>query len=61
MMLRPADTHSREDLLRAVWGIDFDPQSNVVDVYVRYLRIKIGSHRIETVRGGGYRMAAPGR
>ena len=61
MMLRPAETHSRDDLLRAVWGIDFDPQSNVVDVYVRYLRIKIGSHRIETVRGGGYRMAAPGR
>jgi DNA-binding response OmpR family regulator len=59
MMLRPAETHTREDLLRAVWGIDFDPQSNVVDVYIRYLRIKIGSHRIETVRGGGYRMAAP--
>ena len=59
LMLRPAETHSREDLLRAVWGIDFDPQSNVVDVYVRYLRIKVGPHRIETVRGGGYRMAAP--
>ncbi len=57
LMLRPAETHSRDDLLRAVWGIDFDPQSNVVDVYIRYLRRKIGAHRIETVRGGGYRMA----
>lgn len=59
LMLRPAETHSREELLRAVWGIDFDPQSNVVDVYVRYLRLKIGTHRIETVRGDGYRLAAP--
>ena len=59
LMLHPDETHSREDLLRAVWGIDFDPQSNVVDVYVRYLRLKIGAHRIETVRGDGYRMAEP--
>ncbi len=59
LLLRPAETHSREELLRAVWGIEFDPQSNVVDVYIRYLRLKIGSHRIETIRGRGYRMAAP--
>ena len=47
---------SREQLLSRVWGYDFDPGSNVVDVYVRYLRNKIGSDRIETVRGMGYRM-----
>lgn len=47
---------SREQLLSRVWGYDFDPGSNVVDVYVRYLRNKLGSERFETVRGMGYRM-----
>lgn len=47
---------SREQLLSRVWGLDFDPGSNVVDVYVRYLRGKIGAERIETVRGMGYRL-----
>ena len=47
---------SREQLLSRVWGYDFDPGSNVVDVYVRYLRGKLGAERIETVRGVGYRM-----
>jgi len=46
---------SRQQLLGRVWGLDFDPSSNVVDVYVRYLRQKIGEQRIETVRGAGYR------
>lgn len=46
---------SREQLLSRVWGLDFDPGSNVVDVYVRYLRTKFGADRIETVRGSGYR------
>lgn len=46
---------SRELLLSRVWGLDFDPGSNVVDVYVRYLRTKIGSDYITTVRGAGYR------
>jgi len=46
---------SREQLLSLVWGYDFDPGSNVVDVYVRYLRRKLGPARIETVRGIGYR------
>lgn len=45
---------SREHLLRHVWGMDFDPGSNVVDVYVRYLRGKFGADRIKTVRGEGY-------
>lgn len=47
---------SREQLLSRVWGYDFDPGSNVVDVYVRYLRKKLGAEVIETVRGMGYRL-----
>ena len=47
---------SREQLLSRVWGYDFDPGSNVADVYVGYLRQKIGAARIETVRGVGYRL-----
>jgi DNA-binding response OmpR family regulator len=48
---------SREQLLSSVWGYDFDPGSNVVDVYVGYLRKKLGHDVIETVRGMGYRLA----
>ena len=55
----PGQALSREQLLDAVWGYDFDPGSNVVDVYVRYLRQKIGPGRIATVRGVGYRLVAP--
>ena len=47
---------SREQILSAVWGFDHDPGSNVVDVYVGYLRKKLGSDAIETVRGVGYRL-----
>jgi DNA-binding response OmpR family regulator len=47
---------SREQLLSNVWGYDHDPGSNVVDVYVGYLRKKIGENRITTVRGMGYRL-----
>lgn len=47
---------SREQLLSRVWGYDYDPVSNVVDVYIRYLRRKLGSERITTVRGAGYRL-----
>ncbi|QYJ05485.1 response regulator transcription factor [Nocardioides panacisoli] len=46
---------SREQLLDQVWGLDFDPGSNVVDVYVGYLRRKFGAEAISTVRGMGYR------
>ena len=53
----PNQVLSREQLLSRVWGYDFDPGSNVVDVYVRYLRNKIGSDRIATVRGAGYRLS----
>ncbi|WP_221586181.1 response regulator transcription factor [Microbacterium sp. G2-8] len=48
---------SREQLLSRVWGYDFDPGSNVADVYIGYLRQKLGADRIETVRGAGYRLA----
>ncbi|MFT3799573.1 response regulator transcription factor [Microbacterium sp.] len=51
----PGAVLSRETLLSQVWGMDFDPGSNVVDVYVRYLRSKLGSDHIVTVRGEGYR------
>ncbi|MFD3449129.1 response regulator transcription factor [Microbacteriaceae bacterium 4G12] len=51
----PDQVLSREQLLSRVWGYDFDPGSNIVDVYVGYLRGKLGVQRIETVRGMGYR------
>jgi len=53
----PDQVLSREQLLSRVWGLDFDPGSNVVEVYVRYLRGKLGADSIETVRGMGYRLA----
>ncbi|WP_432560038.1 response regulator transcription factor [Granulicoccus sp. GXG6511] len=57
-MLHPEQVLSREQLLGHVWGVDFDPGSNVVEVCVRTVRRKIGSERIETVRGMGYRLRA---
>lgn len=52
----PGQVLSREQLLDRVWGYDYDPGSNIVDVYVGYLRKKLGSNLIETVRGMGYRL-----
>jgi len=49
---------SREQLLSHVWGYDYDPGSNVVDVYVGYLRRKLGRDRIQTMRGMGYLIAS---
>lgn len=55
-MRNPERVLSRMELLSSAWGYDFDPNSNVVDVYVRYLRNKVGTDSIETVRGAGYRL-----
>jgi DNA-binding response OmpR family regulator len=49
---------SREQLLDRVWGYEVTGSSNVVDVYIRYLRAKLGADRISTVRGIGYRFEA---
>ena len=51
----PDQVLSREQLLARVWGYDYDPGSNVVDVYVGYLRRKLGQDKLETIRGVGYR------
>jgi DNA-binding response OmpR family regulator len=58
LLRNPGQVMTREQLLSRVWGYDFDPGSNVVDVYIRYLRNKIGADRILTVRGAGYRLIA---
>jgi DNA-binding response OmpR family regulator len=52
----PGQVLSREQILSQVWGYDFDPGSNVVDVYVGYLRKKIGRERISAIRRMGYRL-----
>jgi len=56
LMRHPGQILSRAQLLSMVWGIDFDPGSNVVDVYIRTLRKKIGAEKVETIRGSGYRL-----
>jgi DNA-binding response OmpR family regulator len=55
-MRHPDQVLSREQLMSRVWNLEFDPGSNVVDVYVGYLRRKLGDSAIETVRGSGYRL-----
>jgi two-component system OmpR family response regulator len=63
LVSRPGQVLNRSDLLREVWSIDFDPETNVVDVHVARLRRKLdryGVPLIHTVRGEGYRLAAPG-
>lgn len=54
----PGQVLTREQLLLQVWGQDYAPGSNVVDVYVRYLRRKLGANRFVTLRGHGYRLDA---
>jgi DNA-binding response OmpR family regulator len=58
LMMRSGDVCSRQRLLEEVWGLGFDPGSNVVDVCVGRVRAKLGPEVIETVRGVGYRFAA---
>src|SRR4029079_890552 len=64
-MRRPGEVLSRYQLLEQVWDYDYENRSNIVDVYMRYLREKIdrpfGENSIETVRGAGYRMRVPAR
>jgi DNA-binding response OmpR family regulator len=61
-MRHPNQVLSREQILSAVWGYDFDPGTNVVEVYVGYLRRKLATDEnvapIETLRSVGYRLAA---
>ena len=63
LMRHDGQVLSRSQILGSVWGYGFDPQSNVVDVYVGYLRGKLDrpgeTTVIETVRGGGYRLRVP--
>jgi two-component system, OmpR family, response regulator len=56
----PGEVLSREQLLSHVWGYDYDPGTNVVDVYVGYLRKKLGPEVIKTVRGTGYQFDPTG-
>ena len=56
MMRRPGQVLSRLQLLEHAWDAGYENRSNVVDVYVGYLRRKIGPGAIETVRGFGYRL-----
>ena len=59
----PDQVLSREQILNAVWGFDFDPGTKVLEVYIGYLRRKLGSddgaEPIETVRNVGYRLRVP--
>jgi DNA-binding response OmpR family regulator len=59
----PGEILSRQELLSMAWDMQFDPGTNLVDVYVRYLRRKLGESIIETVHGAGYRLPVdlPGR
>lgn len=63
-MRRPGEVLDRLQLLEQAWDYDYEHKSNVVDVYVRYLRQKIdrpfGLESVETVRGAGYRLRADG-
>ena len=58
LMEHPGRSVPKDQLLASVWGLEFDPGSNVVDVCVRRLRSKLGFERIKTVRGEGYQLAA---
>lgn len=58
----PGRVYTRTQILERVWNYDFDPSTNIVDVYIRRLRQKLGHHRdcLETVRGVGYRLRKQG-
>jgi DNA-binding response OmpR family regulator len=52
----PMQVMTREQLLDRIWGYDYDPGTNIVNVYIAHLRKKLGENRIETLRGIGYRL-----
>jgi len=54
----PGRVLSKAMILENIWGYDFDPESNIVDVYIKYLRDKVGKNLIQTVRGIGYKLCA---
>jgi two-component system OmpR family response regulator len=58
LLRRPGEVVSKTELLDHVWDAALDTAANAVEVYVGYLRRKIGRDRLETVRGAGYRLAA---
>ena len=64
LLARPGEVVAKGDLLRRVWGDDFEGPANIVEVYVGYLRRKVdtpfGRRTIQTVRGVGYRLAPDG-
>ena len=57
-MQNPGRVLSKAMILENIWGYDFDPESNIVDVYIKYLRDKVGKNLIQTVRGIGYKLCA---
>ena len=61
-MRHPDQVLSRDQILNAVWGYDYDPGTNVLEVYIGYLRRKLGEADgpapIETVRSAGYRLVS---
>lgn len=63
LMEHPGTLHTRDQILDHVWGLDFDTGTNMVDVYMYFLRRKLGAHdlagMIQTVRGRGYRLTHP--
>ena len=64
LMRNPDAVHSKQAILDAVWGFDYEGDYNVVEVYIRYLRQKIDRpferDDIETLRGQGYRLRSDG-
>ena len=61
LMRRIGEVVPKSDILEHVWDFAYEGGPNVVEVYVSALRRKLGEHAIETIRGGGYRMAPHGR
>ncbi len=57
LMQHPGRVYTRGEITERVWGLAFEAESNVLDVYISNLRSKLGTEIVETVRGVGYRAA----